>query len=206
MIHPTAIVEEGAVVGPDTAIWDAVHIRRGAVVGAGCIIGEKTYVAPDARIGDRCKLNAAVYVCSAVTIEDGVMVAAHTVFTNDRFPRATDPELRALRSSAVDEHTRPTLVRRGATIGANCTIGCDLTIGAFAMVGMGAVVTKDVPDHALVVGNPARVIGFVCRCGEPVSRAEHGTMIADADGTCAACGRAFALRGGRFADGVPGRT
>ena len=95
---------------------------------------------------------------------------------------------------------------RTAAIGANCTIGNDLTIGAFAMVGMGAVVTKDVPDHALVVGNPARVIGFVCRCGEPVSRAEHGTMIADADGTCAACGRAFALRGGRFADGVPGRT
>ena len=206
MIHPTAIVEDGAVVGPDTAIWDAVHIRCGAVIGAGCIIGEKTYVAPDARVGDRCKLNAAVYVCSAVTIEDGVMIAAHTVFTNDRFPRATDPELRALRSSAVDEHTRPTLVRRGATIGANCTIGCDLTIGAFAMVGMGAVVTKDVPDHALVVGNPARVIGFVCRCGEPVSRAEHGTMIADTDGTCAACGRSFALRGGRFADGVPGRA
>jgi UDP-2-acetamido-3-amino-2,3-dideoxy-glucuronate N-acetyltransferase len=128
------------------------------------------------------------------------------VFTNDRFPRATDPELRALRSSAIDEHTRPTLVRRGATIGANCTIGNDLTIGAFAMVGMGAVVTKDVPDHALVVGNPARVIGFVCRCGEPVSRAEHGTLIPDTDGTCAACGRPFALRGGRFADGVPERA
>jgi acetyltransferase-like isoleucine patch superfamily enzyme len=206
VIHPTAIVEDGAVVGPDTAIWDSVHIRRGAVVGAGCIIGEKTYVAPEARIGDRCKLNAAVYVCSAVTIEDGVMIAAHTVFTNDRFPRATDPELRELRSSAIDEHTRPTLVRRGATIGANCTIGNDLTIGAFAMVGMGAVVTKDVPDHALVVGNPARVIGFVCRCGEPVARAEHGMLVADSEGSCAACARPFALRGGRFADGVPGRA
>ncbi len=95
MIHPTAIVEDGAVVGPDTAVWDAVHIRRGAVVGAGCIIGEKTYVAPHARIGDRCKLNAAVYVCSAVTIEDGVMIAAHTVFTNDRFPRAARGRSRA---------------------------------------------------------------------------------------------------------------
>jgi acetyltransferase-like isoleucine patch superfamily enzyme len=206
VIHPTAIVEDGAVVGPGTAIWDAVHVRRGAVIGADCIIGEKTYVAPEARVGDRCKLNAAVYVCSAVTIEDGVMIAAHTVFTNDRFPRATDPELRELRSSAIDEHTRPTLVRRGATIGANCTIGNDLTIGAFAMVGMGAVVTKDVPDHALVVGNPARVVGFVCRCGEPVARADGAPATADAEGACAACGRPFALRGGRFADGVPERA
>jgi len=206
MTHPTAIVEDGAVVGAGTAIWDAVHVRRGAVIGANCIIGEKTYVAPEARIGDLCKLNAAVYVCAGVTIEDGVMVAAHTVFTNDRFPRATDPELRALRSSAVDEHTRPTLVRRGATIGANCTIGNDLTIGAFAMVGMGAVVTKDVPDHALVVGNPARVIGFVCRCGEPVARAQHGTVLPDAEGTCAACARPFAVRGGRFIDSVAERA
>ena len=117
MIHPTAIVEEGAIVGAGTDVWDSVHIRRGAVIGERCIIGEKTYVAPEARIGDLCKLNASVYVCSSVTIEDGVMIAAHTVFTNDRFPRATDAALTELRSSAIDEHTRPTLVRRGATIG-----------------------------------------------------------------------------------------
>lgn len=205
MIHPTAIVEDGAIVGAGTAVWDNVHLRRGAVIGERCIIGEKTYVAPDARIGDLCKLNASVYVCSSVTIEDGVMIAAHTVFTNDRFPRAADPELRELRSSAIDEHTRPTLVRRGATIGANCTIGCDLTVGAFAMVGMGSVVTRDVPDHALVVGNPARVVGFVCRCGEPVARAEHG-IVGDAEGACGACGRAFAVRAGRFTESVAGRV
>jgi UDP-2-acetamido-3-amino-2,3-dideoxy-glucuronate N-acetyltransferase len=202
VIHPTAIVEEGAIVGQGTDVWDNVHIRRGAVVGERCIIGEKTYIAPEASIGNLCKLNANVYVCSWVTIEDGVMIAAHTVFTNDRYPRATDPEIRELRSSAIDEHTLPTRVRRGATIGANCTIGPDLTIGAFAVVGMGAVVTRDVPDHALVVGNPARAIGLVCRCGEPVARGELSAL-ADGEGACAACARPFALRAGRFVDAVP---
>jgi acetyltransferase-like isoleucine patch superfamily enzyme len=205
MIHPTAIVEEGAIVGAGTDVWDNVHIRRGAVIGERCIIGEKTYVAPEARIGNLCKLNAAVYVCSGVTIEDGVMIAAHTVFTNDRFPRATDPGVRELRSSAIDEHTRPTLVRRGATIGANCSIGCDLTIGAFAMVGMGAVVTRDVPDHALVVGNPARLIGFVCRCGEPVARGA-ADAVADAQGICATCARPFTVQAGHFVDAVAERV
>lgn len=201
MIHPTAIVEDGAEVGAETDVWDNAHIRRGASIGARCIIGEKSYVAPEARIGDLCKLNAFVYVCSSVTIEDGVMIAAHTAFTNDRFPRATDVEITALRSSAIDEHTRPTLVRRGATIGANCTIGSDLTIGAFAMVGMGSVVTRDVPDYGLVIGNPARLIGLVCRCGEPVARVENG-VLADLQGACAACARPFTVRDRRFIDGV----
>lgn len=199
-IHPTALVEDGVSIGAGTAIWDNVHVRRGTSIGANCIVGEKTYVAPGVRIGDLCKINAFVYVCSAVTLEDGVMVAAHTVFTNDRFPRATDPDVRELRSSDVDEHTLPTLVRRGATIGANCTIGCDLTIGEFAMVGMGSVITRDVPDHALVIGNPARVVGLVCRCGEVVHRFAAGTS-SDAQGTCAACARPFSVRGGAFVAG-----
>lgn len=200
-IHPTALVEDGVSIGAGTAIWDSVHVRRGTSIGANCIVGEKTYVAPDVRIGDLCKINAFVYICSAVTLETGVMIAAHTVFTNDRFPRATDPDLRELRSSDVDEHTLPTLVRRGATIGANCTIGCDLTVGEFAMVGMGSVVTRDVPDHALVLGNPARVVGLVCRCGEVVHRFDRGGAN-DADGACTACGRAFRVRGGAFAGGA----
>ena len=107
------------------------------------------------------------------------------------------PDVRELRSSEVDEHTLPTLVRRGATIGANCTIGCDLTIGEFAMVGMGSVITRDVPDHALVIGDPARVVGLVCRCGEVVHRFAAGTS-GDAQGTCAACARPFSVRGGAF--------
>ena len=94
-IHPTAIIEDGVSIGSGTAVWDSVHMRTGARVGRDCIIGEKTYIAPDVVVGDRCKLNVFVYVCTGVTIEDGVMVAANVTFTNDRFPRATTPELDA---------------------------------------------------------------------------------------------------------------
>ncbi len=177
-VHPTAIVEAGVQIGPGTTVWDHVHVRRGARIGARCIVGEKTYVAYDVVIGDRCKLNACVYVCAGVTIEDGVMVAAHTVFTNDLHPRATDPDLRELQSSAPTAATLATFVRAGATIGANCTIGPGLELGAFCMVGMGSVVTADVPPHALVVGNPARLAGVVCRCGEVLARAVAGAVAA----------------------------
>ncbi|MGH8163277.1 MAG: acyltransferase, partial [Rhodanobacteraceae bacterium] len=151
-IHPTALIETGVYLGRGTSLWDNVHVRSGARIGEECIVGEKSYIAYDVSIGNRCKLNAMVYVCAAVTIEDGVMIGAGTAFTNDRFPRATTPDLRTLRPSAPDEHTLPTRVRAGASIGANCTIGNDLTIGRFAMVGMGCVVTKSVPDFHLVVG------------------------------------------------------
>jgi acetyltransferase-like isoleucine patch superfamily enzyme len=196
-VHPTAIVEEGAVLGEGTSVWDSVHIRRGARIGRDCIVGEKTYVAYDVLIGDRCKLNAMVYVCAAVTIEDGVMIAAGTIFTNDRFPRATTPDLRALRSSAPDDHTLPTRVREGATIGAGAVIGCDLEIGRFAMVGMGSVVTRSVPDFHLVFGNPARSRGAVCRCGEPI--ASFGTDGEPEPGPrevrCPACALPYRLDG-----------
>jgi len=169
-VHPTAIIEEGVTLGDGTSVWDNVHIRHGATLGDECIVGEKTYIAYDVVIGNRCKLNACVYVCAEVTIEDGVMVSAHTVFTNDRFPRATTPDLSALRGSEPDEHTLSTRVREGVTIGANCTIGNDLTIGRFAMVGMGSVVTRDIPDFHLVVGNPARSVGVVSRDGPLIHR------------------------------------
>jgi acetyltransferase-like isoleucine patch superfamily enzyme len=172
--------------GSGTSIWDGVHIRHGATIGESCIIGEKTYIAYDVRIGNRCKLNAMVYVCAAVTIEDGVMISASTVFTNDRYPRATTPDLQELRSSDPDEETLPTLVREGATIGANCTIGNDLTIGRFAMVGMGSVVTKSVPDFHLVIGNPARTYAYVCRCGHTL----------DVDLRCTHCGAPYTMRDG----------
>jgi UDP-2-acetamido-3-amino-2,3-dideoxy-glucuronate N-acetyltransferase len=165
-IHPTAIIEENVSIGERTSVWDNVHIRHGAIIGEECIIGEKTYIAYDVKIGNRVKINAMVYICAEVTIEDGVMISASTTFTNDRFPRATFPDLKTLRPSEPDEHTLKTLVREGATIGAGCTIGNDLAIGRWAMIGMGSLVTKSVPDFHLVIGSPARSIGAVCKCGQ----------------------------------------
>ncbi len=190
-IHPTAIVEDGVQIGPASTVWDSVHIRAPTSIGSHCVIGEKSYIAYGVAIGDRVKINAFVYVCTAVTIETGVMVAAGTVFTNDRFPRATTPDLLALKGSGPDEHTLPTVVREGATIGARCVIGCGLEIGRFAMVGMGAVVTREVPPFHLVAGHPARTIGLVCRCGNRL----HDMMGPQAKTTseleCAACGRLY---------------
>lgn len=203
-VHPTARIEEGVEIGSDTAIWDHVHVRGpGTRIGEQCIVGEKTYIAYGVSIGDRVKLNAFVYVCNAVTIEDGVMVAAGTIFTNDRFPRATTPDLRRAWTSMPDAHTRPTLVREGATIGAGCVIGSDLEIGRFAMIGMASVVTRTVPDFHLVVGHPARAIGLVCRCGEPFLRFEPGTKPASGVHACASCGLRYAVEAQRVRELTP---
>jgi acetyltransferase-like isoleucine patch superfamily enzyme len=193
MIHPTANVEEGVQIGEGAAVWDHVHIRRGARIGSDSIIGGKSYIAYDVEIGSRVKINSMVYVCHGVTIEDGVMVSAGVIFTNDRFPRAATPDLAQLRSSAPDASTEQTLVREGATIGAGAIIGPGLTIGRFAMVGMGAVVTRDVPDFYLVIGNPARPAGCVCRCGEPVARFAGNHEPAGAAARCRECGREYRL-------------
>lgn len=187
-IHETAIVEPDVSIGAHTSVWDNVHIRRGARIGRSCIVGEKTYVAYDVVIGDLCKLNANVYVCAGVCIEDGVMISAHTVFTNDLLPRATDPDVTELRSSAPGEETLSTTVRRGATIGANCTIGPGIELGAWCMVGMGSTVTRDVPPHTLVLGNPARAAGKVCACGQLVARLGEDGAVPSGPHTCA-CGR-----------------
>lgn len=202
-VHPTAIVEGNVTLGEGTSVWDSVHIRHSTDIGEDCIIGEKSYVAYGVKIGDRVKINAFVYICNAVTIEDGVMISASTTFTNDRFPRATTPDLKQLRGSDPDEHTLPTLVQRGATIGASCTIGNDLTIGQFAMVGMGALVTKSVPDFHLVMGQPARSTGCVCRCGQLLDRFPAEWQSYNADLTCSSCDREYKVVNGLVSEVNP---
>jgi acetyltransferase-like isoleucine patch superfamily enzyme len=196
-IHPSAIVEDGVAIGPGTSVWDAVHIRGPeTTIGRDCIVGEKTYIAYAVRIGDRVKINAFVYICTAVTIEDGVMISAGTTFTNDRYPRATTSDLTELRPSDPDEHTLATLVRAGTTIGARATIGPGIELGRFSMIGMAAVVTRSVPDFHLVVGHPARTVAAVCRCGEPFARAVEGTLPDLVDAACPACGLRYAVSDG----------
>ena len=169
-IHQTAVVEPGVLIGRNTAIWDHVHVRHSTRIGNDCIVGGKTYIAYGVHIGDCVKINSFVYICTGVTIERGVMVSAAVVFTNDRFPRASTPDFQSLLPSDPNDDTLKTLVREGATIGAHATIGPGLTIGRFAMVGMGSVVTHDVPDFAIVYGNPARVVGYACACGKPLRK------------------------------------
>jgi len=195
-IHATALVEPGVEIGPGTAIWDHVHVRGPARLGADCIVGGKTYIAYGVEIGNRVKINAMVYICTGVTLEDGVMISAGTIFTNDRFPRAATADLARLRSSQPDEHTLPTRVREGATVGAGAVVGCGLEIGRFAMVGMGAVVTRSVPDFHLALGNPARSVGCVCRCGEPVVRFAASGAPPPGPVVCVACGRGYEIGAG----------
>ncbi len=156
-VHPTAVVDDGAEIGPETKVWHFCHVMPGARLGAGCVLGQNVMIGPGVSLGNGVKVQNNVSVYAGVTLEDDVFCGPSCVFTNVLTPRAF--------VERKDEFL-PTMVRRGATIGANATIVCGVTIGAYAMVGAGAVVTHDVPDHALVVGNPARVRGWVSRTGE----------------------------------------
>lgn len=169
-VHPSANVEDNVSLGRGTSVWDNVHIRHSTSLGEECLVGGKSLIAYGVSIGNRVKINSNAYICNAVTIEDGVMVSAGVIFTNDRFPRSCTSDLKQLRPSEPDEHTLPTLVKAGATIGAGAIIGNDLSIGRFAMVGMGSVVTKSVADFHLVIGQPARPVGCCCRCGQLLAR------------------------------------
>jgi acetyltransferase-like isoleucine patch superfamily enzyme len=200
-IHETALVEDGVAIGEGTSVWDSVHIRGpGTTIGEDCIIGEKSYVAYGVAIADRVKINAFVYICTGVTIEDGVMISAGTTFTNDRYPRATTPDLTKLRPSDPDEHTLPTIVRAGTTIGARATIGPGIELGRFSMVGMAAAVTRSVPDFHLVVGHPARTVAAVCRCGEPFLRAVDGVLPDAGNVECGLCGRRYGVTANHVAE------
>ena len=194
-VHPTALVEDAVEIGDGSSVWDNAHLRRGAVVGTDCIIGGKSYLANAVRLGDRCKINAMVYICSGVTMGDGVMVAAHTTFTNDFYPRACVNDLSELRASEVDAHTTFTTIQDGVTIGACATIGSDIVIGRFAVVGMSAVVTRSVAPYTLVLGNPARPAALVCRCGKPFASLRDG-LPADGSYECSTCHVSYGVADG----------
>lgn len=199
-VHPTAILEDGVTLGLGTSVWDGVHIRHNTTIGEQCIVGEKTYIAYDVKIGRRVKINNHVSICTGVTLEDGVMVSAGCVFTNDRFPRATTPDLKTLRPSDPDEDTKRTLVKAGATLGAGSVIGNELTVGRFAMVGMGSVVTKSIPDFHLVMGNPARSVGGVCRCGHLFTRFTNDQAGVDRELSCPKCPLRYRVTGQQISE------
>lgn len=174
-VHPTAIVDEGAEIGERTKIWHFTHIMSGAKIGRNCILGQNVFVGRNVRIGDGVKIQNNVSVYEGVELEDFVFCGPSVVFTNVLNPR-----------SEIERKSefRRTLVKRGATLGANCTIVCGVTIGRYAFVGAGAVVTKDVPDFALVVGVPARIVGWVCECGNKLS-------FKGCQATCPYCGKNY---------------
>ena len=162
-IADTAVVAGDARIGDGTRVWHHAQVREGARIGGECNVGKGVYVGAGVLIGDRCKIENNASLFEGLIIEDGVFVGPHVVFTNDRRPRATNPD--GSLQTAADWELGRTTVRRGASIGAGAVVLPGLEIGRFAMVGAGAVVTRDVPPHALVVGNPARPIGWICACG-----------------------------------------
>jgi len=167
-VHPTADVSEHAVVGDGTHIWHQCQVRPRARIGRNCILGKGVFVDIGVHIADNVKIQNYVSVYHGVTLQDGVFVGPHVCFTNDLLPRAINPD--GSLKDANDWVLGETLVKKGASLGANSTILCGITIGQWAMVGSGSVVTRDVPDHGLVFGNPARLHGFVCACGERLQR------------------------------------
>jgi UDP-2-acetamido-3-amino-2,3-dideoxy-glucuronate N-acetyltransferase len=181
-VHESAYVDEGVQIGEGTTVWHFSHILRDSRVGRNVRIGQNVVVGPRVSVGDGVKIQNNVSVYEGVTLEEHVFCGPSVVFTNVINPRS---EIRRM------EELRPTLVRRGATLGANSTVVCGVTIGEYAFVGAGAVVVKDVPDHALVVGNPARTIGWMCACGHRLSFDPNKGA-----GTCLVCQRAYRAREG----------
>lgn len=170
--HDTAIIDKGAIIGSGTRIWHWVHICSGAVIGSRCNIGQNVFIADGVKIGSNCKIQNNVSIYTGVILENGVFCGPSMVFTNIYNPRATIPKMNQVRN---------TLAKEGTTIGANATIICGVTLGKYCFVGAGALINTDVPDYALMVGNPARQIGWTCKCGEKLSN----------DFICPICGKRY---------------
>ena len=182
-IHPSAIVDDGATLGEGCRVWHFAHISAGARIGARCSFGQGVFVGDDVVIGDNVKVQNQVSIYDAVTLADDVFCGPSMVFTNVYNPRSAVPR---------KHEYRRTRVERGATLGANCTIVCGTTIGRHAFVGAGAVINRDVPDFALMVGVPARQIGWMSRHGERLALPLSG----DAEAACPATGERYLLRAG----------
>jgi UDP-2-acetamido-3-amino-2,3-dideoxy-glucuronate N-acetyltransferase len=180
--HPSSYVDEGCQVGDGTKIWHFCHVMAGATIGRGCNIGQNVLISPGVVIGDNVKIQNNVSVYTGVTLEDDVFCGPSMVFTNVVNPRS--------HVSRKDEYRR-TMVKRGASLGANSTIVCGHTIGRFAFIGAGAVVTKDVPDFALIVGNPGRLAGWMCACGVKLA---SGAQVPPGV-TCKSCGARYHVQG-----------
>ncbi len=178
-IHESAFVDAGAEIGEGTVIWHFCHIMSGAVIGKHCKIGQNVVISPGSRIGDNVKIQNNVSVYGGVILEDDVFCGPSMVFTNIATPRSAVPR-------NTPEDYLPTLVQRGASIGANATIVCGHTIGAYAFIGAGSVVTRDVPAYALMYGNPARRHGWACQCGLRLTLSGNTSY-------CQACGRQYRL-------------
>ena len=189
-VHPTAEVSPEAYIGAGTLIWRQVQVREHAHIGESCNIGKGVYIDAHVRIGSNVKIQNHVSVFEGVTLEDGVFVGPHVCFTNDLLPRAITPDGKL--KSADDWEITPTLVKYGASIGAGSVIICGITIGEFALIGAGSVVTRDVPPHALVFGNPARQHGYVCHCARQLSNVhqEDDTI----RGWCETCKKECSIR------------
>jgi acetyltransferase-like isoleucine patch superfamily enzyme len=181
MIHESAFVED-AEIGEGTNIWHFVHIRKGSKIGKNCNIGKGVYIDINVKIGNNCKLQNFATLYDGVTVGNDVFIGPHVCFTNDVFPRA---------SIWTDDRLVKTLVNDGASIGANATIIAGVTIGNHAMVGAGSVVTKNVPDYALVVGNPAMVKGFVCECGVRLQEKSKKDRVVEF--VCPKCGKEISI-------------
>lgn len=165
-IHPTATVEEGATLGEDTRVYHYSHVRGGARLGENCIVGGHVYIDTDVGVGKNCKIQSGARLYHGLTVEDGVFIGPGAQFANDLYPRAINPD--GTLKNTDDWEVSPTLIKYGASIGMGATILSGVTVGRWAMVGMGAVVVKDVPDYGLVVGNPARLIGYMDEEGRRV--------------------------------------
>jgi acetyltransferase-like isoleucine patch superfamily enzyme len=186
-IHPTADVSDKASLGAGSRVWQHVQVREGAVIGKQCILGKGVYVDHGVKIGDYCKLQNGVLVYHGFTIETGVFLGPGVVLLNDKHPRAINPD--GTPKSETDWVVSQGIVEYGASIGGGAVILPGVHVGRMALVGSGAVVTRDVPERGIVVGNPARLRGFACDCGHPLSLRERSGR--PAEHACEHCGRTY---------------